>query len=322
MNDILNIKSSKLLKFLESTISYWSVLALVIVFYFMNNAFLNTFNLRNILTNIAPLLVMAAGATLVRLIGSVDLSMGAVCSVANVIVVNQLPNIGWGAYFAAIGYGMVAGLLLGVVQTKLKMPSFIASLGMMSIWESVALQITSSPVQIASEQRVFIEWGKTSFGLVSLMTLIAFVITIVFYLFQIYTKPGRSISIIGGNERMAWLSGIEVSKYKIISFVICGLTAAISGIMLAIKLNSSAPTVGRPYTLLAVSAVLLGGTSATGGKGSILRTILGVLIVVIIQNGMTIIGVDAFWSQIVFGSLIILAMMMSSERGSTNLIVK
>lgn len=308
--------------FFEDTINIWSVLLLILVFYLMNNAFLNRFNLKILLINIAPLLVMATGATLVRLIGSVDLSMGAVCSVANVILVHQFPNLGWGAYFVAAAFGMFAGFLLGLVQTKFKMPSFIASLGFMSIWESVALQITSSPIPIASEQKIFIEWGKTTFGIFGLMTIIAFVITLIFYLFQTYTRVGRSINIIGGNERVAWLSGIEVARYKIIAFVLCGLTAALSGIMLAVKLNSSAPTVGRPFTLLAVAAVLLGGTSPTGGKGNILKTIIGVLIVVIIQNGMTIIGVDAFWTQIVFGGLIIIAMIFNTERGSKNIIVK
>lgn len=312
----------KFRRFFEDSINIWSVLLLILVFYSMNNAFLNKLNLKTLLTNIAPLLVMATGATLVRLIGSVDLSMGAVCSVANVILVNQFPNLGWGAYFVAAAFGMFAGLLLGLVQTKFKMPSFIASLGFMSIWESVALQITSSPISIASEQKMFIEWGKTTFGFFGIMTIIAVVITMIFYLFQTYTQVGRSINIIGGNERVAWLSGVKVARYKVIAFVLCGLTAALSGIMLAMKLNSSAPTVGRPFTLLAVAAVLLGGTSPTGGKGNILKTIIGVLIVVIIQNGMTIIGVDAFWTQIVFGGLIIIAMILNTERGSKNSIMK
>lgn len=316
------IQKLNILSFLEDTVNIWSVLLLILVFYFMNDAFLNKLNLKNLLANMAPLLVMATGATLVRLIGSVDLSMGAVCSVANVILVSQLPNMGWRAYFAAAAFGIFAGFLLGVVQTKLKMPSFIASLGFMSIWESVALQITSAPIPIGSEQKMFIEWGKITFGVLSLMTIIALVITLIFYLFQTYTRIGRSINIIGGNERAAWLSGIEVARYKIFAFVICGLTAALCGIMLAVKLSSSAPTIGRPYTLLAVAAVLLGGTSPTGGKGNILKTISGVLIVVIILNGMTIIGVDAFWTQIVFGGLIIIAMMLNTERGSKNLIVK
>ena len=100
------------------------------------------------------------------------------------------------------------------------------------------------------------------------------------------------------------------------------MTSAIAGVLLAIKLQSSAPTVGSSFTLLAVAAVLLGGTSMTGGKGSVLMTLAGALMVTVIENGMTIIGVDAFWSQIVFGALIILAMFLTADRTSKNLIVK
>lgn len=271
-----NKENQKLLKlkyFFENTISIWSVFILIIAFYLINSAFLNNFNLKNLLLNMAPLLVMAIGATLVRLIGSIDLSMGAVCSVANVILVSQLPNVGWLAYVLAAAFGILAGFLLGFVQTKFKTPSFIASLGFMSIWESVALLITPSPERIGSDQKMFIQWGSTNFGVVSILTILAIIITLILYFYQTYSKVGRSINVIGGNERAAWLSGIKVNKYKILVFSICGFTAAISGILLAVKLKSSAPTVGNSYTLLAVVAVLLGGTSPTGGKGNILKTI-------------------------------------------------
>ncbi len=322
MNIFQSVQIKKAKTFFENTINIWSVLLLVLVFYLGNDAFLNRFNAKNLLTNMAPLLVMATGATFVGLIGSVDLSMGAVCSVANVLLVELLPTMGWKAYLIAAAFGILAGFLLGMVQIKTKIPSFIASLGFMRMWESVALLITASPVPIASELKGFIAWGKTSFGIISLMTIFAIIIALLFFFFQRFNRVGRSISVIGGNERAAWLSGIEVDKYKLIAFMISGFTAALCGIMLAVKLKSSAPTVGEPYTLLAVAAVLLGGTSGASGKGSILKTISGVLIVTIIQNGMTIIGVDAFWNQIVFGGLIVVAMMLNVERGTKNLVVK
>ena len=116
-------------QFFENTISVWSLVLLVLVFYLINHAFLNGLNIKNLMTNMAPLLVMACGATFVWLVGSIDLSMGAVCSVANVILVQQLPTLGVGAYFAAAAFGLLSGTLLGLVQVKLKIPSFIASLG-------------------------------------------------------------------------------------------------------------------------------------------------------------------------------------------------
>lgn len=305
--------------------SFANILALILillVFYTVNPSYLNIFNIKNLLTNMAPLLVMACGATYVRLLGSLDLSMGAVCSCANVILVKLLPGLGGWAYAVAIGFGILTGFLLGVIHTKLKIPSFIASLGMMNVYNSIALLITSAPVNIAKSEKVYIAWCRESWGVISVITVVAVVIMLILHLLQRHTSVGKCINLVGANERTARISGIHVDATKIFAFTICGLASAISGVLLAIKLQSSAPTVGSSFTLLAVAAVLLGGTSMTGGKGSVLKTLVGVLMVTAIENGMTIVGVDAFWSQIVFGALIILAMFLTVDRTSKNAIIK
>lgn len=307
---------------ISSKANLLALLLVVLVFYLINPNFLNSFNMKNLLTNMAPLLVMACGATYVRLLGSLDLSMGAVCSCANVLLVKLLPNVGAWAYAVAIVFGIITGYILGIIHTKLKIPSFIASLGMMNVYNSVALLITPSPESIQKAEKVYIAWGRETFGFVGTTTIIALAIMLILHVFQRRTSIGKSLSMIGANERTARISGINVDKAKIFAFTICGLTSGISGALLAIKLQSSAPTVGSPLTLLAVAAVLLGGTSMTGGKGSVLKTLVGVLMVTVIENGMTVIGVDAFWSQIVFGALIIVAMFLTIDRSSKNLIVK
>ena len=306
----------------SSLASIGALIAIYLAFYLINPSFLNTFNLKNLLTNMAPLLVMACGATYVRLLGSLDLSMGAVCSCANVLLVMLMPSVGPCAYGVAILFGVATGFILGVIHTKLKIPSFIASLGMMNVYNSLALLLTPSPVMIAKAERTYIAWGKEKFGVVGAITIAAVIVMIVLHLVQKRTVIGKSISLTGANERTARISGINVSATKIFAFTICGMTSAMAGILLAIKLQSSAPTVGSPFTLQAVAAVLLGGTAMTGGKGSVLMTLVGVLIVTAIENGMTIIGVDAFWSQIVFGALTIVAMFLTTDRSAKNLIVK
>lgn len=306
----------------SSLASIGALIAIYLAFYLINPSFLNTFNLKNLLTNMAPLLVMACGATYVRLLGSLDLSMGAVCSCANVLLVMLMPSVGPWAYGVAILFGIATGFILGVIHTKLKIPSFIASLGMMNVYNSLALLLTPSPVMIAKAERTYIAWGKEKFGVVGAITIAAVIVMIVLHLVQKRTVIGKSISLTGANERTARISGINVSATKIFAFTICGMTSAMAGILLAIKLQSSAPTVGSPFTLQAVAAVLLGGTAMTGGKGSVLMTLVGVLIVTAIENGMTIIGVDAFWSQIVFGALTIVAMFLTTDRSAKNLIVK
>lgn len=306
----------------SSLASIGALIAIYLAFYLINPSFLNTFNLKNLLTNMAPLLVMACGATYVRLLGSLDLSMGAVCSCVNVLLVMLMPSVGPWAYGVAILFGVATGFILGVIHTKLKIPSFIASLGMMNVYNSLALLLTPSPVMIAKAERTYIAWGKEKFGVVGAITIAAVIVMIVLHLVQKRTVIGKSISLTGANERTARISGINVSATKIFAFTICGMTSAMAGILLAIKLQSSAPTVGSPFTLQAVAAVLLGGTAMTGGKGSVLMTLVGVLIVTAIENGMTIIGVDAFWSQIVFGALTIVAMFLTTDRSAKNLIVK
>jgi len=316
------LKVQKVKSVALSYASIWALILIVLAFYIINPNFLNAYNIKNLLTNMAPLLVMACGATFVRLLGSLDLSMGAVCSCANVILVKLMSSAGAWAYAAAVGFGILTGFLLGVIHTKLKIPSFIASLGMMNVYNSVALLITDAPMTIAAAQKPLVAWARVTFGVIGITTIIAAVIMLLLYFLQKRTTLGKSISMIGANERTARISGIHVDRTKIFAFTICGMASAVSGILLAIKLQSSAPTVGSPLTLQAVAAVLLGGTAMTGGKGSVLMTLFGAMMVTVIENGMTIIGVDAFWSQIIFGALILLAMFLTSDRSRKNLIVK
>jgi len=313
-----NISKNDLL----SHINLITLILLIAVFYIINPSFLNNYNLKTLLISMAPLLVMACGATYVRLLGSLDLSMGAVCSCANVLLVTLFPYTGFVSYIIVAIFGILSGLILGFVHTRYKVPSFILSLGMMNVYSSIALLIMRAPVPVPKEERYLIDWGKISFGIFNLMTIMALIIMIIFYFIQKATPFGRSLNLIGANERAARISGVNIRKTKIIAFMMCGMTSAIAGMMLTAKLKSADPAGGNAYTLLAVASVLLGGTSMTGGTGSILKTLVGVSMVTIINNGMTIIGVDAFWSQIVFGSLILLSMVLTTDKKSRNLVVK
>lgn len=311
-------KTKNILKY----ISALSIVAFTLIFFAINNSFLSLLNIDTLLMDTAPLLIMAAGATFVILLGSIDLSIGSVCSVANVLFVALMPGFGFWSYPLTALYGVLAGFLLGIVHVKIKIPSFIASLGFMSIWSSVALLINDAPLSIAQSLRYLIKWGATSFGVVNITIVLAAGLIVVFYLLQTRTVFGKGVYAIGGNERTARLAGIPVDKIKIIAFTLAGLCSAMGGLFLAIKLKSSAPTVGSSFTLLVIASVALGGTALDGGKGNILGTILGVALVTIIQNGMNIVGVDAFWQQIVFGIIVIGAVILTVDRSRRNLVVK
>jgi ribose transport system permease protein len=313
-------------------ISFLAIFLLIIIFTSMESSFVNKANLSNLLSDTAPLMVMAAGMTFVIMLGSIDLSTGGVCSVANVLVVkyitelsSQISNIylvAVIAYTIAIVFGILAGLMMGFLQAKLKMPSFIASLGFMSIWKSVALLISEAPVSIPKVGWTTINWAKIDFGIVGLPLILALVLIVFFYIMQKRTVFGKSIMAIGGNERAARMSGISVAQTKIMAFMINGFCAALGGIFLAAKLKSSAPTIGDAFVLLVVASVVLGGTALSGGKGSVAGTILGVFTVAIIRNGMNIVGVDVFWQNIVFGLVVLGAIAITTDRSGRNLVIK
>ncbi len=323
------------MQFRENLIKYFSFSTIIILgigFSFAQENFLGQANLKTLLSDSAPLIIMAAGMTSVLLLGSIDLSMGAACSVANVITVMILNGLGPKlgspalatliALIAALTFGAISGLMLGTVHVKFKVPSFIASLGFMSLWQSVALLITAAPIAIAKSMWPSVSWIKISFGVIGLPLILALIWVLFVYVFQVNTGLGRALYAMGGNERASRIAGISVDRSKIIVFTVNGMCAALGGFFLAAKLRSSAPTVGDPFTLLIVASVALGGTSLVGGRGGVLGTVLGVFTVSLIQNGMNFIGVDAYWQNIVFGIFVLAAVAISIDRSARGLIIK
>ena len=312
--------------------SFSTIVILVIGFTLMHPRFVSEANLRNLFIASAPLLIMAAGMTPILILGSIDLSMGAVCSVANVltvVVINTLgPAVGLPvvaavlSLFSSLAFGAIAGLMLGTIHVKFKVPSFIASLAFMAIWQSVALLIREAPESVLRSMLGSVSWYRVTFSVFSLPLFFSLVVVAVLFILQNKTSVGRALYAIGGNERASQLAGIRVDKVKISLFVTSGMCAALGGYFLAANLRSAAPRQGEAFTLLIVASVVLGGTSLTGGRGKVQGTVLGVLIVSIIQNGMNFIGVDAFWQQVVFGVFILVAIAISVDRSTRGLIIK
>ncbi len=308
------------------------IVILTIVFSTMESSFIGYANLSNLLSDTAPLMIMAAGMTPILLLGSIDLSVGSMCSVANVMALSIVmlfkgTAVPFGvimivAFGTTILFSVAAGMMLGIIHVKLKIPSFIASLAFLSIWSSVALLISNAPVSIPKVLWPTIDWYKLSLGPLGLPLIIALALIFAYYIMLTRTSFGKGVYAIGGNERAARVAGISVDRIKIAVFAINGFCAASGAILLMAKAKSSAPTVGESFTLMVISAVVLGGTSLVGGKGSILGTILGVFTVAIIKNGMNIVGVDVFWQKIVFGAIILIAIAINTDRSSRSFVVK
>ena len=304
-------------------IRLFALVVLIIVFTSMNKNLVSTMNISNILGDIAPLLLLSTGVTLILIIGSMDLSIGSICSFSVVLIATILPSFGWWSFVVAILYGLGAGWLNGFLYVKLKVPSFIITLGMMGFWQSMAYLLASgAPLQIYPAQYMFIDWARIKLGVVSLPFIIAIVVMLAFYIMQKKTKLGKYTYAIGANERAASLAGINVNKTKMIVFMLSGLGSVMCGIVLGARLKSGIPNLGEPFTLLVYASVALGGTPLTGGRGSVIGSLIGVAFITIINNGMNVIGVNAFWQSIVSGIIIILAIYTTVDRKNKSVIIK
>lgn len=308
------------------------VIAMVIIFTVLEPNFLNSMNIVNLLSDSAPLMIMAIGMTPILIIGSIDLSIGALCSAANVLMLQLMIRMADGgmgpipvfllSLILTVLFGFAAGVILGFIQVKLKVPSFIASLAFMSVWSSAALLITRSPVKIPKAMKVITQWYKVQLGPIGLPLIIAVLISIFYHLVVVRTAFGRGLFAIGGNERAARIAGIKVDRYKITVFAVNGICSALGAMFLLVKANSSAPAVGDAFTLMVISAIVAGGTSLVGGAGSVVKTIVGVFIISIIKNGMNMVGVNVYWQKVVYGIIVLLAVSISIDRTSRSRIVK
>lgn len=320
----LNMHMGKrLLTVIKEYISFFVAAVLLLSITAINPRFMSTGNISNILSDMSAVLLLAIGVTFILLIGSIDLSIGAMSSCACVTFAVTISSIGWLGAVAAITFGAFAGLLSGLLYVKLKIPSFIATFGTMSIWQSLALILSNgSPQQISKEFYVYTQWFKIKIGILPMPFIIAMSIFILLLFVEKKTKFGRTVYAIGGNESAARMAGLNIDGTKIAVFIMMGIFAAMAGILFACNLKSGIPTVGEPFTLTAIAAVALGGTSLSGGKGGLMKTLAGVILVILIQNGMNVIGVGVFWQKITFGTIILIALYFTTDRKRRDLVVK
>jgi ribose/xylose/arabinose/galactoside ABC-type transport system permease subunit len=231
-----------------------------------------------------------------------------------------LEPLGFWAYPLSLAVGVSAGLFNGLINAKFRIPSFITTLGSDGIFISIAYMISIKPLSApATAYGVMDLINGMTFGIRNIM-LIGIVIFILFFVIQRYTITGRSIMLLGSNEKMSWLSGVDVFKVRTLAFTLSGLGAAIAGIMLASNLYSGYPTLGTVYILNSIASVVIGGTAMTGGAGGVLNTLVGVLVMSVINNGMNIIGIDVYAQQSFLGILVIVAVAISFDRSKLSVI--
>jgi ribose/xylose/arabinose/galactoside ABC-type transport system permease subunit len=291
------------------------VAGLVVVIGLINPVFFNPENLLNILRSSSFIFVIGVGMTFVLISAGLDLSVASVFALGGII--SSLSATSGLPIFLCVLSGILVGAALGLINglliVKFRIPALIVTLGMMYMGRGLVLIITKgAPIYPLPEPFTFIGQGSI-FGIhyiVIVAVALAFLASIVLQ----YTRYGRSVYAIGGNEATAVLSGINVSFIKASVYVLTGVAAGLSGTMMAARLNSGQASAGTGYELLVIAAVIIGGTSLFGGAGTILGTAIGTLFMSVIANGMVLMRVSVYWQNLVVGAVIILAVGLDQYR--------
>ena len=303
--------------FVEKIIPFMGLILLVVVISIMNSAFLDLSNLLNLLRQVSINGLIAFGMTFVILTGGIDLSVGSILALSSaftaILITSGLDPI------VALIVGVLGGFLLGVFNGVLvtfgSMAPFIATLATMTIFRGLTLVVTDgNPITNLGDSYMFQLFGKGYFFGIPVPAVTMIIVFIVLAIILQKTTFGRHTYAIGGNEIASKISGIKVNRVKILIYGISGLMSALAGAILTSRLNSAQPTAGTSYELDAIAAVVLGGTSLTGGKGRIVGTLIGVLIIGVLNNGLNLLGVSSFYQQVVKGIVILIAVLIDRKK--------
>jgi len=300
---------------LRASISRYGVLITLLVLCLfigiVNPVFFSFSNISNILVQATINGILAVGLTFVIITAGIDLSVGSILAFSGVVLGSflqkgsPLPL----AIFICLAIGILCGFTNGLLITAGRLPPFIATLGMMSISRGLALLYTGGR-SISGFSPTFTAIADGRLFKIPVPVLIMFLVYALAFFVMKYTYLGKYIYAIGGNKEASWLSGIRVNLYITAVYSVSGLLSAIGGIILAARLNSAQPIAGMMYELDAIAAAVIGGTSLSGGKGSIIGTLIGTLILAVIKNGLNILNISSFIQQIIIGSVIVSAVIL------------
>jgi ribose transport system permease protein len=318
MTNSLSIQKFPIKKF-QSLIA---LLLLCVVLSILTDKFFTAENGLNVLRQVAVNACIATGMTLVVLTAGIDLSVGSVLALCGAVTAGLFKNglefpssdlfVGFtitGALLAGLLLGALLGWFNGFTVTKFNVPPFVATLAMLTIARGFTMLYTKGhPISNLGKDFAFI--GSGSLIGIPVPVWLAIVVVLIAVFITQKTKLGRYIYAIGGNEQAAKLSGINIKKVKMIVYAIAGALAALGGIIVTARLDSAQPNAGMSYELDAIAAVVIGGTSLSGGKGSVWGTVMGAIIIGVLNNGLVLLNVSPFWQQVVKGGVILLAVII------------
>jgi ribose transport system permease protein len=308
--------------YLENLKKFQSLLALglmVAALALTTDSFFTVGNGLNVLQQICVNLCLSIGMTMIIVSGGIDLSVGSMLAFAGAVAAGALTK-GFavpgtdlfiefttsGAILVAVAVGGALGWFNGMAITRFKLPPFVATLGMLSVARGLTMLWTGGfPINNLGDEFGYMGTGRL-FG-VPMPVWIAGSLVAVFVVVMKRTRFGRQVYAVGGNERAATLSGLNVNRIKLMVYTIGGMLAGVAGLLVTSKLNSAQPNAGMSYELDSIAAVVIGGTSLNGGRGTIIGTVLGCLIIGVLNNGLVLLGVSAVWQQVIKGLVILVA---------------
>lgn len=310
----------KFRNFIKENISLAAFVILFVLFSLTSGGkFFDLKNLLSVMTSSTDLLVCALGGTFVIMLGSIDLSIGSVISLCGVVVAKMYESTGslLLALVVTLAIAEACYFAMGVVHVTLKVPTFIVTLGMLSMARAMVTIISGGSITMIDYDGPI----KQIFGLRPWVLIIALTAFVVVFFIEKFTLFGRYTRLVGGAENVAKLSGINVGKQKVLVYMFAGFFAALGGIIMAGRIGSGSPSVGSGYELDVITAVVLGGTAQTGGVGGVRGTLIGVLTIGILSNGLVLWGMPSSVQLFIKGLIVIMAVAVSTER-KPNMIVK
>lgn len=300
----------------------WGFIVLIFAFFsFTNEYFFDLQNLENILVQSSTIGLIALGMTLVMINGNIDLSVGAVVALAASLVVDIQS---WGAFadwgnwallpavVAALGAGALLGALNGFIVWKTGVDAFIVTLGAMIGVRGLVFVYTKEESFYAMNF-AFSDFGASSLGPLPTLAVLFLLFTLATHFLLTRTVHGRNTYAVGGNREAAVNAGIRVGPHMLVNFIIVGFFAALAGVTLSSQMGAATPNLGRDYELWVITAVVLGGTKLTGGAGSIVGTLGGVLAIGILRNGMNLMQVPAFYVLVILGVILIAVLVLDRQ---------
>lgn len=304
------------------------LIGLCVIITLITPRFLSPTNLAGVARQTSILLISALGVSLVIMMGGIDLSIEGVMALSSVIAsllvasvkpetgALQFPpkfNVGFLAVVVAVGVATLMGLLNGVLHTKLRIPSFMVTLGMLSVGVGLATWL-SGGIDVRILDPMLLGWARDFLGPIPNLALFGAAIFFIAFFLERYTRFGRYIRAIGGAEDRAKLVGIPVDRYKIYAFTIAGLFFGIAGVLSTGRVGAGTANIGLGYLFASITAVVVGGTALTGGTGGVVQTLIGALIVTVISNGMIMVGVNNWIQLAVQGVIITIAVALTMDR--------